>query len=297
MANKRDQSRQRRAKDNRAQRAALEARTKGQPAKRPSRVAPSTAEKLERTAKERPAPVSGSGAAGPEAEPTTKRSGGLFGGGRPRPVRPGDVPVDVDELEGSWFSRVNHVPGGRQIIMGALMTLVVSAMITFVESFVAVEERGDPDAQPTETLFEAVDNVPAALVVLGVPILAAGASLYFATHPQRRRVWTFAAVAVGVILLQTLYIPYVFVIGFLFFAIRKSSKVEGPRSRRGRPVDAEDESVDEDEDHLDQHDGDDHDLEVPVDDEAGGTVADAPGRGDGPISTKGWLPGRRRSGG
>ncbi len=208
-------------------------------------------------------------------------------------MRPGDVPVDVEELEGSWFSRINHVPGGRQVIMGALMTLIVSGMISFVDSFVAAEDRGDPEAPPTETLFEAVDNVGAAMVVLGVPLLAAVASLAFATHPQRRRVWTFSAVAIGVILLQTLYIPYLFVIGFLLFAVRKSSKVEGPRSRR-MASEAEDGDDEPDPDGRDDHEPSDEDG-LPEDPESEANIADAPPAGDGPISTKGWL-GRRRAG-
>lgn len=203
------------------------------------------------------------------------------------------MPVDVDALEGSWFSKINHVPGGRQVIMAALMTLIVSGMISVVDSFVAVEDRDDPDALPTETLFEASQNLGAALVVLGIPLLAAGASLAFATHPQRRRVWIFSAVAIGVVLLRIVYIPYLFVIGFLLFAVRKSSKVEGPRSRR-MASEADDGDDEPDPDDRDDHEPADEDG-LPEDPDADIVDADAPPAGDGPVSTKGWL-GRRRAG-
>ena len=73
MANKRESSSQRRQRENRARRAALEARTKGAPPARPSRVAPSTAEKLKARSAEAGSSKAGA-ATGPsdDAGKTTK---------------------------------------------------------------------------------------------------------------------------------------------------------------------------------------------------------------------------------
>ena len=34
------------------------------------------------------------------------------------------MPVDIDTLEGSWRQKVAHVPGGTQVIMAAMLTVV-----------------------------------------------------------------------------------------------------------------------------------------------------------------------------
>ena len=231
MANKRDTSQQKRAKQNRAQRAALQARTEGGPPKRPSRVAPVTAEKLA-TKKEAADPGSTSAKA---AAPTT-RSGKPR---RERPPKPGDKPVDIATLEGGWYSKVQQVPGGSQVVMAALMTVVVTIMSLFLPLFVSKEDQAKVDfakahhlkkvtAKATQTILES-QGTARGLMLLAIPVVAVLISLAFALHPQRRRVWLAGAIVVA-ITVATQVPFYIVVAGFLGFAVYKAYKVEGPNT-------------------------------------------------------------------
>ena len=221
MANKRDSTSQRRARENRARRAALEARTGGAAPARPSRVAPSTAEKLKKTAS-----TQGT-ATGTDATATT---GAAESGGkarRPRPVRPGDVPVDVASLEGRWPSRVMRVPGGTQALFAGVMAVAASALMTFTKTFVAERDIGVEGAQPSQTLFERYD-LTVALPVVAVPLLVSAAAVGFSLRPERRRIWLGAAVVLGLgfgVALQLLL--YLFVAAFFGYACYRSARVEG----------------------------------------------------------------------
>ncbi|HEX2574973.1 MAG TPA: hypothetical protein VHK88_01405, partial [Aquihabitans sp.] len=149
MARSSESSRQRRARENRARRAALEARTNGAPPARPSRVAPSTAEKLkQRSAEPRAAAGKGSEAAEVAKEGRPKRE---------RRPRPGDRPVDLATLEGSWFSKVTQVPGGTQALFAGLMAVVVTGLLSFTSVYVSEADRDREGAGATQTIFEAYD--------------------------------------------------------------------------------------------------------------------------------------------
>ncbi|MEO6989039.1 MAG: hypothetical protein ABI239_10385 [Aquihabitans sp.] len=230
MAN-RDTSKQRRAKENRAKRAALAARTSGEPPKRPSRVAPSTAEKLANTPR---TTDSGDSSKGSDAR-GSKGGSGKGGGGRgdkgakpkrERPKRLGDTPVDIDSLEGSWFSKVIKVPGGTQVLMAVVLTIMVTGMLATMDAFIAPEDADKKDAKATLTIFEAYSSTQA-MVSLAVPLLLVFAAAAFALHKQRRRIWVLCAVLLAVLFGTTLP-HYIFPVGFLAYAVMRSSKVEGP---------------------------------------------------------------------
>ena len=173
MANKRDTAQQKRAKQNRAQREALAARTQGKP-KRPSRVAPSTAE---------------------EGTEAAKKSGAKPR--KVRPVRPGDVPVDVDALQGTWRQKVTHVPGGTQVLMAGVMTVLVIGLVSFMPSYVSeAAQQASDKPKPDQTIFEAYGAGPA-VIVLGIAVAAVGLALAMALKPVRRRVWIISAVTVA----------------------------------------------------------------------------------------------------
>lgn len=263
MANKRDTAKQKRARQNRAQRAALEARTKGSAPARPSRVAPSTAERLKRSAEERPT----SGTQGDE--PAAKDTGKGKGKGRAkreRPARRGDSPVDVETLEGGWFTRMSHVPGGTQAMFAGVMAIVATGIVSFTKVFVAEADRDEfgRDAKATMTIFEAYDPAVSAALVL-LPLAVVGLALWFSFHPQRRRIWLGAAVILG-FLAATVLQFYLFVAGFFAYAVFRASRVEGPnkpiaqvaveavKRRRGTLVDEDDEDDGDDEDLDDSED-------------------------------------------
>jgi hypothetical protein len=232
VANKRDTAQQKRARQNRAQREALAARTKGAP-KRPSRVAPSTAEKLATKA----------------AAPTATATEGTKadkGGAKPRkvrPVRPGDVPVDVDALEGTWRQKVTHVPGGTQVLMAGVMTVLVIGLVSFMPSYISeAAQKASDKAKPDQTIFEAYGVGPA-LVVLGIAVAAVGMALAMALKPARRRVWIISAVTVAAITFVGQVSFFLVVAALLGFGAFKSAKVEDGRTslfrRRSAPDRAE----------------------------------------------------------
>lgn len=229
MANKRDTAQQKRARQNRAQREALAARTQGGAPKRPSRVAPSTAEKLASKS-------ASSSSKDAKGTADAKGASSTKGARRPRPVRPGDVPVDVDTLQGSWRQKVSQVPGGSQVLMAGIMTVVVTIMLCFLKLFVSEEaQAASKKPKADQTIFQS-QGTGRALAIMAIPLVAVSISLVVALKPFRRRVWIGAAVAVGVTV--ALQVPfYLVVAGLLGFGAYKSSKVEGggaSRSKRRR---------------------------------------------------------------
>ncbi len=223
VANKRDTAQQKRARQNRAQREALAARTQGAP-KRPSRVAPSTAEKLASR------PTSGSSRATSEGADGTKDA--KASGAKPRrtrPVRPGDVAVDVDALQGSWRQKVAHVPGGTQVLMAGVMTVLVVGLVSFMPSYISeAAQKASDKPKPDQTIFEAFGVGPA-VVVLGIAVAAVAASLTMALKPARRRVWIISAVVVAAITFVGQVSFFLVVAALLGFGAYKSAKVEDGR--------------------------------------------------------------------
>lgn len=238
MANKRDTAQQKRARQNRAQREALAARSQGAP-KRPSRVAPSTAEKLANKS----AGTSSSSSSSAKGDTAAK------GAAKPRkvrPVRPGDVPVDIDTLEGSWRQKVAHVPGGTQVIMAAMLTVVVVAIVSFMPTFVSEAAQKADKPKADQTIYEALGTGPA-VVILGTAVLAVGAALAYALTPHRRKVWTLAAVVVAVAMVLGQLTLLLAVSGMLGFGAYKSFKVEtgGASLLRRRSASDRDGTLDE----------------------------------------------------
>ncbi len=203
MANKRASSSQKRAQQNRAQRAALQARTKAAATPKPER---------------RPAP-SASAASGSAAP---ARKGGLFSGGSDRPPRPGDLPVDVETLEGSWISKRMQVPGGRQVLTGALLTVVLTVMLLFWK----FPPADNPKGKATETIFDLFGG--AAVFILIVPLVIVGTAARLSLAPFRRRVWLIGAVALFVVSILLAMPIYLFPAGFLGYAVMRAGRVEGP---------------------------------------------------------------------
>lgn len=222
MANRSDASRQKRARQNRAQRAALAARTSGEGVKRPSRVAPSTAERLTSTPRE--STRAGSIDPSEAPEPGTKKAKPK----RERPPRPGDRPVDIATLEGSWFSKVVKVPGGMQVLMAMGMTLVVTGLLAFMDTY---PSQADLDADvknpdPERTIIEAL-GAPKAALILVLPLVIVGIAAAMSLHKQRRRIWVAAAVLLGAFFALGM-LQYIFPMGFLLYAVMRASRIEGP---------------------------------------------------------------------
>lgn len=233
MANKRDTSKQKRARQNRAQRAALENRTaKANEPKRPSRTAPTKSTSSRASAPSRTTPAASGG-----EEPK-----GFFARARAdRGPRPGDVPVDIDQLEGGWFTQRIQVPGGRQVLTGAILTLVVTFMTAFAKFLPEDGESGDP---LTETIFDLFGTW--AYVALTVPCLVYVAAAQLTLSPHRRRIWIGGSFAITLIALSGApFIIYLFPAGFLVYAVWKANRVEGSSRRRSEPDDDADEADDE----------------------------------------------------
>ncbi|CAN5686562.1 hypothetical protein BH10ACT1_BH10ACT1_01830 [soil metagenome] len=219
MANKRETSSQRRQRENRARRAALEAR-KGAPS-RPSRVAPATADRLARSSSDAKGATGKAGSA--KADPKATRSG------RPRrekPPKPGDKPVDIATLEGSWFKKVIQVPGGLQALMALALAVFVSIMASFTDLYISEADKDKKGAKATQTIFEA-NGTGRALLLLGLPLLVAALAAGLSLTKYRRRIWLGAAVVIGAIF-GTSLILYLFVAGTFGWAVFRASKIEGP---------------------------------------------------------------------
>ena len=203
MANQRDSSKQKRARQNRAQREAREARAK---------AAAIPAE--ERKAKY----ASGT----PDAAPEKKARAD-----RPRPerrVRLGDVPVDIDALEGNWYHKRLSVPGGRQVLTGAVLTVVIT-VLTVITKYPDPDATGKAAEEATESFFDIYGAAGIPLLLL--PILAMAVSTWCILSPNRRKIWIISSfvAAIGAVVLG---IPYIFPVAFLVYAVMRANKIEGP---------------------------------------------------------------------
>lgn len=210
-------SKQKRAKQNRAQREARQART----------AAASV------PAEERKAKYASSA---PSEAASGKREKAAD---RPRPQRPprlGDTPVDLDTLEGSWYRKRVAVPGGRQVLTGLVLTVIITGMTVFVK-YPDPDATGDAKKKLTHTFTEYYGSIGIALVL--VPLIAMAVATYFILSPARRRVWTICAfvATLGAVVFG---IPYAFPVGFLVYAIMRANKIEGPvpGSRAARVLEA-----------------------------------------------------------
>lgn len=225
MANKRDSNSQKRSRANRAQREALKARTTAAATPRPSRAAPAAS---------RRAP----GARGPVRSTATDEATTAPGGRarRVRPPKPGDTPVDIAALEGSFLRRLSQVPGGSQVISAALVTVLATAFTCYLAIFTKTAntaglERGDEGFVANATQVEVYGYVG-----LVIPMVIVCLMMVFALSrsltPRRRRAWFFAAVIIGVIGLQAAQL-HILAAGMLGYAYFKANKVEGPEPLLG----------------------------------------------------------------
>lgn len=265
MAKRSDAARQRRARQNRAQREALAARTSGEAVKRPSRVAPSTAEKLKTSPRE----STRAGSLDPADAPAPGKSKAKPR--RERPPRPGDRPVDIATLQGSWFSKVVKVPGGMQVLMAVAMTIVVTGLLAFMDTYPSEADLDAKvkNAEPTRTIFEAL-GVTKALAVLVLPLLVVGVAAAFSLHKQRRRVWMGAAILLGVFFAFGM-LQYVFPMGFLIYATMRAARVEGPNEPLFRSR-SKDDSAEADRSGSARADGSDGDAGAESQVDSGTTV-------------------------
>ena len=233
-------SKQKRARQNRAQREAREARTK-------AAALPAD----ERRAKY---------ASGTTTEAPAKKGKSAERAPRERPPRPGDTPVDLDTLQGNWFQKRNHVPGGRQVMTGALLTIIITAL-TAINKYPDPDATGDARKKLTHTFGEYYGAK--GYVLLAVPLLAMLVASWFITSPIRRRVWTICAFvsSVGIIF----GIPYAFPVGFLVYAGMRANKVEGPvpGSRAARAMEARGEAASSKAASSTDDDGPDTDDDAP----------------------------------
>lgn len=228
MANNRDSSKQKRARQNRAQREARDARAKAASV----------------PAEERKAKYASSG----PTEDGSTRKGRARGSAeaKPRPERRprlGDVPVDLETLEGNWYKKRLTVPGGRQVLTGSVLTIVIT-VLTVITEYPDPDATGEAKKKATESFFDIYGA--AGIPLLAAPLLAMAVASYFILSPNRRRIWigcsfvaAIAAVALG--------IPYIFPVGFLVYAVMRANKIEGPppNSRAGRQLAANEASADD----------------------------------------------------
>ncbi len=220
MANKRDQSNQKRQRANRAQREALAVRKVAASTPRPSRQPPVAAR---RTGGEVKAPAGRT-----EDANTGAKSGGRAR--RPRPPRPGDTPVDIDTLEGSFYSKVVQVPGGSQAALGFFMAVLAVGFSVVLALFVhSVPPKGTKaNARNVPGVDTAIHRFgPVVLLPLVAILLAASLGYAYSLHRQRRRAWLMVAVITGVFVFVG-QILFIFVAGMFAYALMRASKVEGP---------------------------------------------------------------------
>lgn len=204
MANKRDTSKQKRARQNRAQREALKARAEA--ASVPAEERRTTATKAD---------------AGDAAASGKKRTRTPA----PRGPRPGDVPVDLDTLEGSWIAKRMAVPGGRHVLSALLLSVLLSVMLAFQKYPPA---NAPADAKATESIFDLLG--PFAFFLLLFPVVVVGIAAQFTLHPKHRRIWLGCTIVLGasVLAMVQLYIVHLVVVGYLIYAMQRAKKVEGP---------------------------------------------------------------------
>lgn len=223
MANRNNESsRQKRARENRARRAALEARKKAAQTPREVRVKQAT----------------DSGSASAQREATKTRKGGTTREALAQ-GRLGQVPVDIDTLQGGFLRKVVQVPGGMQVLMAAVLVLVLTLMSAFTAT--VPPEGAEAGAAATRTLFDAYGA--SALLFLAPPLMLVGNALYFSLHERRRRMWVISAVMM--VVFSALMLQYVFPAGFLAYAAYRSKRIEEGRARPTATDDGADETGDQ----------------------------------------------------
>lgn len=219
--NRSDVGKQKRARQNRAQREALAARTKAASTPRHERVAaasPVTTGRAGRTG----SPDDAAKGAKPGAAGSAKAA---LGEGRL-----GQVPVDIDTLEGTFLSKLVRVPGGMQVIMAAVLAVVLAVMASVMAT--VPPEGAERGAKATRTLFEAYGA--SALLFLAPPLILVGNAVVFGLHAKRRRMWTMSAVMLG---LFALVMPqYLFPAGMLGYAVLRAKRIEDGPHRPRRPA-------------------------------------------------------------
>jgi hypothetical protein len=245
-----DSSKQKRSRANKAQRAALEARRTAASTPRPSRQAPVATSRSSKVSK---APSAGNGDEG-----ATGKAGRSARAGRERPVRPGDVPVDVDELEGSHYAKVMQVPGGRQVITALFASVVASIAIIVLgftlhsEPLESLSEKAKKTAPGIDTFVERHGVLPAVLPPVLVVAFVLLAYVY-ALHRQRRRIWLAVTLVTAFIGLRGIY--YLPSLGMMAYALFRAAKVEGPNEplfgRRRRAGTTDEDDVTDDADVVD----------------------------------------------
>lgn len=221
--NRSDVSKQKRARQNRAQREALAARKKAASTPREERVAAAAPATTDRSGGRSAKATSGAGAGGDT--PASAKAALAEG-------RLGQVPVDIATLEGSFLSKLVRVPGGMQVIMAAVLAVVLAVMASVMAT--VPPEGAEPGADATRTLFEAYGA--SALLFLAPPLILVGNAVLFGLHAKRRRMWTMSAIMLGVF---SLLMPqFLFPAGMLGYATLRAKRVEdGPQRpvRRARP--------------------------------------------------------------
>ncbi|MGI8711550.1 MAG: hypothetical protein ACR2LA_11220 [Acidimicrobiales bacterium] len=221
MANKREPASQKRQRLNRAQREALAARKTAASTPRPSRQPPVAARRTGGEAKAPPSRPDEAAAPGAKAGRRARRV---------RPPRPGDVPVDVDTLEGSFYRRVIQVPGGSQAAQGfflAVAAVVFSVVLAFLVHTVPAAGTSSKDRNAVGVDTAISRYGPVVLLPLLVILAVATLGFVYSLRPQRRRIWLVVAVVTGVFVFIG-QILFVFVAGMFAYAVMRSSKVEGP---------------------------------------------------------------------
>lgn len=229
---KNNQSRQRRTNQNRARREALAARTSGAAVARPSRIAPATSKRLaEEREQTKGADKSSSGSG-------SSRRGKASANRRERPPRLGEKPVDVESLKGNHFRKLIEVPGGMQVLLGLVLSVVVAAM-TSQQKFFFVKDADVKKDKPTLTLIDHL-GAPKAWTLMVLPVVAAAVAVVLGLHKHRRRVWIGASMVVfSTVVINAVMFNYVMVGGFMLWGVWKAQKVEGPqrppRAARAKP--------------------------------------------------------------
>ncbi len=159
---------------------------------------------------------------------------------RERPPKPGDKPVDIATLQGSFVKKVMQVPGGFQVLMATGLTVLSSVMVVFTAQHVAQElgEDGETTAAP---IFEAYGSTAQAAMWLVIPLVAAAVALSASLSPFRRRVWLAGAIIMMGVFFSTGAFVYLYPGGTLAWAYFRSTKIEGPAKASKRDEDGRDE--------------------------------------------------------
>lgn len=159
--------------------------------------------------------------------------------------------MDIDSLEGGFFRKVSHVPGGLQVILTVGLAVVVAVMTSMSKMYKDPGQETNRDAPFTMTIFEKF-GTPMGALLIAIPLGAVLVALAFSLHPQRRRFWIGSSVVIfATMLFNIVLMNFMVVGGFLVYAAWRSQRVENPqpprpaRPRRGRRGAADvDESAD-----------------------------------------------------